>query len=516
MSLKHPKSGSMAAAALLKSREASSDGTIFLSQQKGGRPLAINIGHAASKESPQVPSETVVAIQKELKLSNSGTKKFVTMLNQAKPGQGKLVEENTRAKLSERVHEIMQFFKSTLVAISGKTYKVTHVTDLDAFIDYVLEKRNLHLSDVNPLVNQDWGQGSLKCSLNLIDMTIEITIDERKTRRLGEFKDSGVDRTLVLAKADELEESPSAFRAILDLINPGKIHYTNACDFKAGNMLAGVQSAMSKHCCLYCVALNDRCENGLSELGEMRTIGRVIRQFEKWHADSKGLPKKKDLQDYESCSHEPILNWEKKGELILYHIAPDELHLLLGIVPYLTDRINCKWDIHDWLLDIGLHKNKYHKFEMNGRACQLVVDNIDSLETLAHFNMKFEVQSLLNTLRVFGKVVHSCFGMQLREGWEANIKEFHKSWEQLIQDYAETVFFEDEPKIMYTEKVHILIFHVPEFCRKYGALGPWSTQAGESLHSRLKQHCANYQNAPKNIVEDRDLWAIADWNAKAI
>ena len=68
---------------------------------------------------------------------------------------------------------------------------------------------------------------------------------------------------------------------------------------------------------------------------------------------------------------------------------------------------------------------------------------------------------------------------------------------------------------MFTEKVHVLIFHVPQFCEKYGALGIWSTQAGESLHSKYRKHFDNYKDAPKHIG-DKDLWALADFNAKAI
>ena len=91
---------------------------------------------------------------------------------------------------------------------------------------------------------------------------------------------------------------------------------------------------MFKHSCLFCTAVNDRVRNGLSELGEMRTIKRVSDMFKKWHEDAKGKPNKKDLQYYENCCHEPILKG-KPGDWILSHIAPDELHLLLGITEYL-------------------------------------------------------------------------------------------------------------------------------------------------------------------------------------
>ena len=514
----HPKSGAMAAAAVVKSKASSPKGTKYLPQAKGGRHLPINIGHVPDTDSPKIASSNINAMQKELRLSNEGRKNLVTLLN-ASTGH-RLVEAGARENLSKLVHEILEFFTSTHIVVEGKSYKVTHVMDLDSFIWYVLQKRGLNLSDVIVRVSQDGGQGSLKISMNLIDCTVDMTdveAHQRKTRRLGEFKDSGVERIFVLAKVDRLHESHESFQRLLELVNPGEIPYTNAVDYKAGNMLAGIQSAMSKHSCLFCTAVNDRGRNGLSEMGDMRTIKRVSDMFKKWHADAKGNPNKKDLQYYENCCHEPILKG-KPGDWILSHIAPDELHLLLGITEYLIKRISFKWEdeVHDWLLRIGVGKNEYHNFEYNGHACQLIVDNVDSLQHRSQLCAKFEKQSLINTLRVFGKVVHSCFGMQLREGWKASIREFQDSWEQLILDYADTEFHEDEPKIMFTEKVHVVVFHVQQFCERYGALGPWSTQAGESLHSRLKKHAANYDNAPKHLVDDRDLWAIADFNAKAI
>ena len=193
------------------------------------------------------------------------------------------------------------------------------------------------------------------------------------------------------------------------------------------------------------------------------------------------------------------------------------LHLHLGITKYLIDRLKDKWEeVDDWLEEIGIPRNEFGKFDLNGNHCKTILDCADQLWTKSQTCLKYEVQSLVEALRAFGRVVHSCFGNTLEEGWETQIQGFQKAWEGLA-DYYDS-FFPEDPKISYTEKVHVLIFHVPQFCKKYPTgLGVFSEQAGESLHGRFRKHRENYDNAPKHMVgEDPDLWATADFNAKQL
>ena len=66
-------------------------------------------------------------------------------------------------------------------------------------------------------------------------------------------------------------------------------------------------------------------------------------------------------------------------------------------------------------------------------------------------------------------------------------------------------------------KVHILIAHVADFCDQYGSLGPYSCQAGESVHSDFKRTIANYfvyeETDPKLFAEGL-LKAIKKYNSK--
>lgn len=539
MTLEHPKSGSMAAAALLKHKPASPKGTLYLSQQKGGPKLPVSIGHAASKESPKIIStSSISSMQKEMNLSNNQTKSLTIMLNDC--SGKKIVETGTRAKLANRAHKIAHFHARSEVTVQGEKHPALHITNLDSFVEHVLDERGLKLSDVIIRISLDFGQKSLKLSMNIIDMTAQEDLmhykNPRKTRRLGHFKDSGVQKIFILAEVEGLDESHEAFHELFNLINVGETPFANACDFKAGNILAGVQSAMATYSCLYCEALNDRDGHGLDTLGTMRTIKNVTDHNRDWLL-SKGKKSdkqhKKDLKFFKSCIHKPIL-FGKPTDQILDHIAPGELHIHLGITAYLVtrlratvtrnnkDRVNVSpivevnW-VDKWLDKIGITRNEYGKHELNGNHCQIILDSADQLWTESQNLQQWDVQPIVDAVRALGKVVHTCFGMELIEGWEAYITAFAQSWEELKDFYRDVDINEDESKIMYTEKVHVLIYHVPQFCKRYNSgLGVWSEQAGESLHSKRRKHKENYANVGKHILQDKELWALIDFNSKQI
>ena len=131
--------------------------------------------------------------------------------------------------------------------------------------------------------------------------------------------------------------------------------------------------------------------------------------------------------------------------------------------------------------------------------------------------LKYEVQPLVEALRAFGKVSHSCFSMELIGDWENDIRSFSEAWKSLVSYYDQYEVNEGQPKIMYTEKVHVLIHHVPQFCLKFGSgLGVWSEQAGESLHTKYRKHLENYANVPKHVLEDKELGALLDFNSKQL
>ena len=82
------------------------------------------------------------------------------------------------------------------------------------------------------------------------------------------------------------------------------------------------------------------------------------------------------------------------------------------------------------------------------------------------------------------------------------IAEFKDAWKDLVDAYP------DDFKFFY--KVHVLVCHVPEFVRRHGPLGPYSEQAGESLHSRWDLDWTRYKYLPMT-PEERLLNAVVDF-----
>ena len=67
--------------------------------------------------------------------------------------------------------------------------------------------------------------------------------------------------------------------------------------------------------------------------------------------------------------------------------------------------------------------------------------------------------------------------------------------------------------------MHILIDHVADFCEEFGSLGPFSTQAGESVHSDFKktwQHYFVHESTSPEVFAKRLLKAVNKYNAKHV
>ena len=114
------------------------------------------------------------------------------------------------------------------------------------------------------------------------------------------------------------------------------------------------------------------------------------------------------------------------------------------------------------------------------------------------------IQPHLSALKAFSKVVGSCFGFVLDPDYKAHIDEFKDVWQSLVDADSSFSFF---------YKVHVLVCHVPEFiARQRSPLGPYSAQAGESLHSSWMSCWKRYKNLPRYDDGEKLLMALIDFN----
>ena len=146
-----------------------------------------------------------------------------------------------------------------------------------------------------------------------------------------------------------------------------------------------------------------------------------------------------------------------------------------------------------WIICINVIQKGYHNGSFVGNDCMKMLNNVDKLQQLAPFH----ILKYVHALRCLHSVVLSCFGMELKPEYEANIIQFKE------------VYF--ELGISITPKVHILIEHVAEFCSKHSrSLGWYSEQASESCHydflrnfweKRGYKRSIGHPNYAKNLLD---------------
>ena len=97
--------------------------------------------------------------------------------------------------------------------------------------------------------------------------------------------------------------------------------------------------------------------------------------------------------------------------------------------------------------------------------------NVDRLEAL---NPPQKVQKFITTFKSFNAVVAACYGSELDADYLQKIQIFAADYHRL--------------GVSVTPKIHAVIYHISEFCELTGrGLGPWSEQAGESVHCDFKK-----------------------------
>merc|ERR1712240_295075 len=187
-------------------------------------------------------------------------------------------------------------------------------------------------------------------------------------------------------------------------------------------------------------------------------------------------------KNYQNCVNDPIIPGDK-NERIIDICAPPELHLMQGITKHIFDKMQCEWsDVHLWLKRINVKQKNYHHGSFVGNDCLKMLKNVGILQQMAPLN----IQKYVHCLRSLYQIVVSCFGMELDPLYHKYIKDFKEIYLDL--------------DISVTPKVHILIEHEPEFCKKHErSLGWYSEQALESCHYDFLRNCWEKQGFKRTI-----------------
>ena len=113
----------------------------------------------------------------------------------------------------------------------------------------------------------------------------------------------------------------------------------------------------------------------------------------------------------------------------------------------------------------------------------------------------------------FCKVVKSCFGFHLEPDYRETIDLAKEAFDSLVSVTA--IRMPTKRRVRYFYKIHVLVYHVCDFIDIFGPLGPYSEQAGETVHSWWKKLWVSYRSLPMTQGE-RLKAALVEWNWRRI
>lgn len=135
----------------------------------------------------------------------------------------KAVEANTTSKVQDKCKKLESFFTSEMVDMSknakiGKTSYVqtekkelVFVNDLSGMIEYICNERGIHPTQAMVRVGIDSGASSLKVVMNILN-------PENETTENQVAKDSGVNRLIVIAVVQDVQENHSNVKLIIEKV----------------------------------------------------------------------------------------------------------------------------------------------------------------------------------------------------------------------------------------------------------------------------------------------------------
>ena len=131
---------------------------------------------------------------------------------------------------------------------------------------------------------------------------------------------SGVNRSIILAYVEGVEENYENLRVLLELLQLDQLGFVVAADLKLVNVYSGLSGHGGKFACYCCEG-----EMGL-EAGPLRTVSSLIANSKAYKAAG-SVPS--TMQIYKNCVKPPLFPATEDG-LVLHLVPLPELHLMMG------------------------------------------------------------------------------------------------------------------------------------------------------------------------------------------
>ena len=393
----------------------------------------------------------------------------------------KAVEPYIRKALVERKDIFSDYFKSECVTFhdkNGNEFNQTMVYchDVCSFIEDLAALRDKPVFELCDKVGLDSGQGQLLMTLTLYDPDnlLHIKDEVRTTRKSGpgvKFKDTGVQKVMILACAPEVPENVFNIKTFIEKVGLSRLPYTFTGDLKLLNIVAGIMSGSAKHPCVYCDV--ERVKGVWGKKGELRTFRSITEQYENWCEDGCKTDRAKL---FKNCVGNPLLQApdDDPDTKIIVRMPPPALHCKLAVNHFLSELCKVWPNLLDWINSLNLVFEPYHGHTLEGNGCSKVLKNLDLLEEI----IPPQFLPFLQCLKNFRDTLDSCFGYSLDPYYKDVIERFKSSFNQLREAFG----------CSETNKLHIIFNHVEDFIEEVGRpLGEYSEQELESSHSKFAQ-----------------------------
>ena len=269
---------------------------------------------------------------------------------------------NLKKAIAARSNLLEDYFQTkmtTFLNTDGQkiSLPLTSLIDINVIVSLICEKRGLDGNEVVVILGVNGGQHKL-----IITLAICPSYEKPKTERQKEasiknrYKSTSTHRVVIGARVDNIPECYYNLKVMLDKLKLNEINqdFKIVCDLKVVDILLGIQSTSSTHCCPYChghkVDKNGQATNkrGIWVKGPPQTINSLLESCMKWVTETG--ENRKLLKSYFNVEYPPI--FIRKGEenvevWLLY--PPPQLHTgILGPANDVFKNIEKVVDISDF------------------------------------------------------------------------------------------------------------------------------------------------------------------------
>ena len=277
-------------------------------------------------------------------------------------------------------------------------------------------------------------------------------------------------------------------------------------DIKLMLILLGKQSAASVHSCPYC-----ECWGQFSCPCPANTLGSLKAHHQRFVEDGQ---RKASARNYNNCT-QPALLSGPDDTTILQLLGFPELHAMMGatgklvteLIKTFPDKEQGQKFVNTFMAKNNISWCAYQPGTFEGNQARKFLRKSAELEKEARLlplSSAIPAIAFSRTLRSLDKVVEACFGQELEQNFENDIRKFEELYRML--------------DISVTPKMHLIFVHAAEFLKLKGlvaGLGAYSEQAMESAHHNFKKEWERSKVGPNHPkYDDQVLSSILRFNAK--